>query len=677
MSEPTHEVPRSAAWLSWTLWAVAVALAITATVTVLARPQVWRGGAVVPLLAVGAALANAWVGGVVAGKTGNATGWWLLVGGLAFALGIASATIHRLAPAGGSITRCTEVVARPWATLAWVAGLAVWAACAITALTFFPFGSLTQIRARHIGGRRLLAAPGLGWLGAGLLIVVAVTDRDALGPGSAWLRSACLAPVGAGAVAGCGLIGVGYMLSVAALWRRRRLVSGRDRSQLGPVATTALTVAVAIAAAVSAASLLHPAAGASAWIVASWILAGLAIPIAVAVSIVRYRAFGIFRLMSYMADYRIWSVSWAVLALGGVVVATWGLARMSRLGGHPAAVAAIAVALEALTFPIWRRQQARVNERFGQRREDPAATIERIAVRARAGEQDREPLRGPVFDLLEGFAPIVIVDGTDGMRFALPTSDREVGRHTFVHGDYDLATMRCAMEILSDRAGGGDARRALAGATVLDVGANIGTSIVPLMGYGAEHGIAVEPEPRNVELLRLSLTLNALSDRVVVVAAGLSDRDGTMELELSSANSGDHRIRVPGAVLDAHQAARSTVSVPVRRLDSLVDAGELDPARLGLVWLDVQGHEGHVLMGGRALLESRVPIVTEFWPSTMDRTGGLAPFLALVAAHVRQVVDLRATLAEGELVEMSAARIADLVERYADPTTFTDLLLLR
>jgi len=218
----------------------------------------------------------------------------------------------------------------------------------------------------------------------------------------------------------------------------------------------------------------------------------------------------------------------------------------------------------------------------------------------------------------------------------------------------------------------------LAGGTVLDVGANIGTSIVPLLKlFGAERGVAVEPEPHNANLLRLNLDLNDLAARVDLLVMGLSDHDGTMELELSPDNSGDHRIRVPGADLDPKETARATLEVPVRRLDALIESGEVDLGALTLAWLDVQGHEGHVLAGGGALMAGTVPIVTEFWPWAMDRNRGLTRFIELVTKHVERVVDLRASQAEGHLVETPASGIGELAARYSGPSAFTDLLLLR
>jgi len=392
------------------------------------------------------------------------------------------------------------------------------------------------------------------------------------------------------------------------------------------------------------------------------------------VSIVRYRAFGIFRFVGFMADYRIWTAGLAGGGLALAVAAAWLIAVLAGIEDEPAMVAAVALLLGAAIAPLWWRAQARVNRRYGQHQEDPAEAVEALAERNR--EHPDAALRGPVFDLLGGFAPVVIVEGVEGMRFALPTADREVGRHTFVHGAYDLATMRCAMEVLAEIRGV-EVGRVLAGGTVLDVGANIGTSIVPLLRlFGAGAGVAVEPAPTNVELLRLNLTLNDLTDRVTVLAMGLSDRDGALELELAEGNWGDHRLRVDGADRDDEEAGRTTIAVEVHRLDALAQAGTIRPQALNLAWLDVQGHEGQVLAGAGSLLSARIPVVSEFWPSAMERSGGLRTFADLVQTHFGQLIDLRMAQSEGRAVPMPATALTALADRYADPDAFTDLLLL-
>ena len=142
------------------------------------------------------------------------------------------------------------------------------------------------------------------------------------------------------------------------------------------------------------------------------------------------------------------------------------------------------------------------------------------------------------------------------------------------------------------------------------IGANIGTSVVPLLRlFGADRGIAVEPAPGNVELLLLNIELNDLAGRVDVIPVGASDRDGFLELALSAENSGDHRMRV--GTDDVFE--RSSVTVQVHRVDTLVETGALDPSDLTLVWLDVQGHEGHVLSGATSILRGSVP-GPQLWP---------------------------------------------------------------
>jgi hypothetical protein len=40
-----------------------------------------------------------------------------------------------------------------------------------------------------------------------------------------------------------------------------------------------------------------------------------------------------------------------------------------------------------------------------------------------------------------------------------------------------------------------------------------------------------------------------------------------------------------------------------------------------LVWADIQGHESHFFRGGEGLLGRGVPVVSEFWPYAILRSG--------------------------------------------------------
>jgi FkbM family methyltransferase len=137
-------------------------------------------------------------------------------------------------------------------------------------------------------------------------------------------------------------------------------------------------------------------------------------------------------------------------------------------------------------------------------------------------------------------------------------------------------------------------RRLLAaGATVFDVGANVGYFSLLARELGASVH-AFEPNPRVRGMLARSASLG--SGGIEVVAAACSDREGIMPLYLSDAgntgmtslgNRTAHEIEVKLVTLDAY-AARTGPD---------------------LLKIDVEGHEREVLSGARVLLASARPIV--------------------------------------------------------------------
>jgi FkbM family methyltransferase len=235
------------------------------------------------------------------------------------------------------------------------------------------------------------------------------------------------------------------------------------------------------------------------------------------------------------------------------------------------------------------------------------------------------------------FTPWLAVD-RDGLRLLVSTEDRTLGRRLFVYPEAPERDIQRAFATL--RAIPGQAER-LAGTTILEIGANIGSHTVEMLGcYGAGAVVAIEPDPHNCELLRQNILLNGFSDRVTVLAMAVSDHEGVVELELSRNNSGDHRVRVPGAPASDPEAERATIEVPATALDSLVQAGLIDLAATGLVWIDAQGHEAHILRGASRVIDSRIPILTEYWPYGLRRAGGLDALHELIATHYSHVVDV-------------------------------------
>ncbi len=128
------------------------------------------------------------------------------------------------------------------------------------------------------------------------------------------------------------------------------------------------------------------------------------------------------------------------------------------------------------------------------------------------------------------------------------------------------------------------------GAMALDVGANGGVYAWH-MARSATGVIAFEPNPHHAAFLQ-----RAFVDRVRVSQVALSDRDGTARLRIPVEEMQDGRATIE-AQNDLGDAASQSVIVSCRRLDGIAL-----PRPVGLIKIDVEGHELAVLTGASALL---------------------------------------------------------------------------
>jgi FkbM family methyltransferase len=220
-------------------------------------------------------------------------------------------------------------------------------------------------------------------------------------------------------------------------------------------------------------------------------------------------------------------------------------------------------------------------------------------------------LRRGFWRLAARYTPVLAVE-REGMRLFVATDDDVLGRRLFVYNRTPEQDIRDAVATLAHVP---SLASGLAGCSIVEIGANIGSHTVGLIKhYGAREIVAIEPSPANCALVRQNIAANGVADRVTLLELALSDQDGSVSLEISSDNSGDHRVRVGSGATDGVEARRDTIEVRAARFDSLVETGEIALDQLGLVWLDAQGHEGQILAGARSLLASGVPVMMEYWP---------------------------------------------------------------
>lgn len=233
----------------------------------------------------------------------------------------------------------------------------------------------------------------------------------------------------------------------------------------------------------------------------------------------------------------------------------------------------------------------------------------------------RALVREAFFRVAERFTPTVEAQWASG-RYIVSTADRDVSRHAFVEGPYDLPMLRRAVRLIEEQGEG------IAGRDVLEIGANIGTTTVPLLKlFGVAHVHAFEPESQNHRLLRMNIVANDLSERATARQEAVSDREGTLPFVATPRNSGSGHV--------ARDVKDATYEVPCVTVDALLSRGIVSRDRLGLVWIDVEGHEAAVLSGAGSL--PPVPIVVEYLTQFHS---DLESFLTLIGEHSSRVFDL-------------------------------------
>jgi FkbM family methyltransferase len=269
-----------------------------------------------------------------------------------------------------------------------------------------------------------------------------------------------------------------------------------------------------------------------------------------------------------------------------------------------------------------------------------------------------------------------------------------MGKHLFIkQGRPEFRVLSRAVTIIETVLGDD----AVVDRLFVDVGANIGTSTISALVF-QRFGSAVccEPEEENYRLLRANLALNDLEERTRTFRVAVSDRPGTSNLVVIGGPAGKSRlVPDPKRILDKRvsRAARrldnpdvevppmTVTEVGVVALDGLTSDGVIQTDRLGMLWIDAEGHEGHILRGGRSITEQGVPVVFEFHPSELEIQGTRAATHDVVEECYTHFVDMRRREPGHERFRLKPVRELRVVaERFLDPAStgsYTDILLLR
>lgn len=162
-----------------------------------------------------------------------------------------------------------------------------------------------------------------------------------------------------------------------------------------------------------------------------------------------------------------------------------------------------------------------------------------------------------------------------------------IGIEISVYGRYENQELAALSKLIKDL----DRSR-----SVLDVGANIGNHSLYFIEEGFNKIHAFEPNARTSHLLQFNTDQFA---QIQVHNYGLSNQDAQLEAAIPLTNMG-------GASLQAiHGDEVERVTFEVKKFDNLKIASE----PIGIIKIDVEGHEPEVIEGIRATLERDKPLV--------------------------------------------------------------------
>lgn len=137
----------------------------------------------------------------------------------------------------------------------------------------------------------------------------------------------------------------------------------------------------------------------------------------------------------------------------------------------------------------------------------------------------------------------------------------------------------------------------------LDIGADLGEFTIAMVA-SSRSVIAFEPRPAQAR--DLAAMFDAVGAPVQVEAVALSDKPGRMAMRVVESEPGRSTIDTSNELADVDGDEIRSIDVPVKRLDDL----HLDD--VGLVKIDVEGHELAVLQGAtQTLARNRPAVVVE------------------------------------------------------------------
>ena len=234
----------------------------------------------------------------------------------------------------------------------------------------------------------------------------------------------------------------------------------------------------------------------------------------------------------------------------------------------------------------------------------------------------------------------------DKINFVLKNNE-ELSKRIFIDGEFDYKVLSKALRHLKKKK-----RKYL-----VNVGAHVGTTLIPAIKNNLfSNYVAFEPSSDNFRLLTANINLNKIEKKGTLYNLALSRRISKSYLKkFDLNNSGDYRL-----------TKKNGEQVQLNKLDNFTNKMN---KKNSLIFIDAQGHEPEIFIGGKKTLKKKIPIVFEFMPSIMNLKN--PNILFNLIKHYNYLTDLK----DNKLSKMNLKSFLNIYNKYIKRGSYTDLLI--
>lgn len=196
-----------------------------------------------------------------------------------------------------------------------------------------------------------------------------------------------------------------------------------------------------------------------------------------------------------------------------------------------------------------------------------------------------------------------MIEGKNGLRYKVASENDLIAKHLMANGEYEPEVVQIAHSLITHNVG-----------CVLDIGANIGTFVIPLAAeFRHRDFYCYEVQPKIFALLEENIRLNKLTN-IITSEYGF----GAEKQQLTVTVPDYSREMNVGAFSLDDEVRRNQYEVTTEGEEVTIYLRPLDSCNfpsIGLIKIDVEGMEQAVIAGGLETLKKNnyPPIIFECW----------------------------------------------------------------